>query len=360
MGTPTDNVLVHGGDRLPTVDVESYNVEVRDGESGFLGDRASKAAFASSLERWREALRGLDLDPFGEQDTQGIAKKDLETVLREGDPEAAGVVQGAIEDFAQDFAAVVRRFLTLKDWRDTQRIVVGGGFRQGRIGERAIGRASVILKRDGVTVDMVLIRNHPDEAGLVGAAHLAPSWVFQGHDAIVAVDVGGTNIRVGIVELQLAKAADLSKACVWKAERWKHADEKVKRDEAVERLIEMLERQIARAERKGLTLAPFIGIGCPGRIEADGSIARGAQNLPGNWESARFNLPQSVRKGIPSIGGHDTVVLMHNDAVVQGLSEAPFMQDVRSWAALTIGTGLGNARFSNRVDAPAKAGAKKA
>src|SRR5512132_2441047 len=109
MGTPTDNVLVHGGDRLPTVDVESYNVEVRDGESGFLGDRASKAAFASSLERWREALRGLDLDPFGERDTQGIAKKDLETVLREGDPEAAGVVQGAIEDFAQDFAAVVRR-----------------------------------------------------------------------------------------------------------------------------------------------------------------------------------------------------------------------------------------------------------
>ena len=34
---------------------------------------------------------------------------------------------------------------------------------------------------------------------------------------------------------------------------------------------------------------------------------------------------------------------MHNDAVVQGLSEAPFMRDVETWAAFTIGTGLGNA-----------------
>ena len=52
------------------------------------------------------------------------------------------MVQGAIEDFAQELAAVVRRFLRLKGWRDTERIVVGGGFRESRIGELAIGRAS--------------------------------------------------------------------------------------------------------------------------------------------------------------------------------------------------------------------------
>lgn len=39
---------------------------------------------------------------------------------------------------------------------------------------------------------------------------------------------------------------------------------------------------------------------------------------------------------------------MHNDGVAQGLSEVPFMQDVERWGVLTIGTGLGNARFSNR------------
>ena len=53
-------------------------------------------------------------------------------------------------------------------------------------------------------------------------------------------------------------------------------------------------------------------------------------------------------EGIPEIGEHDTAVLMHNDGVVQGLSEIPFMQDVERWGVLTIGTGLGNARFTNR------------
>jgi len=42
---------------------------------------------------------------------------------------------------------------------------------------------------------------------------------------------------------------------------------------------------------------------------------------------------------------------MHNDAVVQGLSEVPSMSDVERWAILTIGTGLGNARFTNRASA---------
>ena len=34
--------------------------------------------------------------------------------------------------------------------------------------------------------------------------------------------------------------------------------------------------------------------------------------------------------------------------VVQGLSEIPLMGDVPSWGALTVGTGLGNACFTNR------------
>ncbi|MBL6617816.1 MAG: ROK family protein, partial [Reyranella sp.] len=48
--------------------------------------------------------------------------------------------------------------------------------------------------------------------------------------------------------------------------------------------------------------------------------------------------------------GHDAVVIIHNDAVVQGLSEVPNMHDVEHWGVLTVGTGLGNARFTNRTD----------
>jgi len=41
-------------------------------------------------------------------------------------------------------------------------------------------------------------------------------------------------------------------------------------------------------------------------------------------------------------------VVMHNDAVVQGLSELPHLAAYKRWGVLTIGTGLGNARFTTR------------
>jgi len=90
------------------------------------------------------------------------------------------------------------------------------------------------------------------------------------------------------------------------------------------------------------------GVVTSGMIEADGSISRGSQNLPGNWESSRFNLAKQLRALIPRIGDREIQIVMHNDAVVQGLSERPFTKDVSRWAVLTIGTGLGNACFANR------------
>ena len=342
-------VATHGASRLPSVEVDSYNVELKDDE-GFLGDRASRGAFRQIIENWRKPLRKSGHDPFGDEASDEISKKKLDALLSEGDLEAAAVVQGAIEDFAQELALVIRRFLKLKAWRDAERIAVGGGFRAGRVGELAIGRAGLILKADKVAIDLQPIRHDPDEAGLIGAAHLAPRWMFEAHDAILAVDIGGTNIRAGVVALNLKKAADLSKAAVWKFELWRHGEEKkVKRETAIKELVGMLEELIARAGKEGLKLAPFIGVGCPGIIEADGTIDRGAQNLPGNWESSRFNLPHALHEGIPTIGEHETLVLLHNDAVVQGLSQAPFMTDVTHWGALTIGTGLGNACFTNRA-----------
>jgi hypothetical protein len=47
---------------------------------------------------------------------------------------------------------VLRRFLKLKAWTDTERIAIGGGFRGSRIGELVIGRAEVILRADKVAI----------------------------------------------------------------------------------------------------------------------------------------------------------------------------------------------------------------
>jgi predicted NBD/HSP70 family sugar kinase len=341
-------IAEHGASQLPAVELDSYNIELKDDE-GFIGDRASKSAFRDIIDHWRKSVRKTGDDPFGKEPSDEISKKTLDDLLAKGDAEAAGIVQGAIEEFSQELALVIRRYLKTKGWKDTERIVVGGGFRASRVGELVIGRTSVILKADKVPIELVPIRNDPDEAGLIGAVHLAPKWLFKGHDAILAVDIGGTNIRAGVIELNLKKESGLSKASVWKFELWRHGDEKkVDREGAVKKLAGMLEDLIGKAKKDGLKLAPFIGIGCPGIITKDGAIDRGAQNLPGNWESSKFHLPGAIHEAIPKIGDDETAIIMHNDAVVQGLSEVPFMTDVESWGVLTIGTGLGNARFTNR------------
>jgi predicted NBD/HSP70 family sugar kinase len=343
----TTGIAHHGAARLPSVEVDSFNIELKD-DDGFLGDRASKGAFRKILDGLRKPLKKSGEDPLGKKSSQEIAKGELDEALIGDDVMAAALVHGAIEEFAEELAYVTGRFLKSKAWADTERIVVGGGFRQSRVGEIAIARTDIILKAEGFKVDLVPIRFHPDDAGLIGCLHLAPSWIFEAYDSILAVDIGGTNIRCGVVETRWKKATDLSKAEVHTSELWRHADDEPTREGAVKRLVKMLKDLITAADADGLKLAPFIGISCPGVINADGSIEKGAQNLPGNWESSKFNLPASLVEAIPQIGDHDTAVLMHNDGVAQGLSEVPFMQDVEHWGVLTIGTGLGNARFTNR------------
>src|SRR6266705_1232535 len=191
----TTGIASHGASRLPSVDVDSFNIELKD-DDGFLGDRATKGAFRAIFDKWRKPLRKSDEDPFGD------------------DVEASAVLHNAIEEFALELAYVTRRFLKTKAWAKTERIVVGGGLRDSRLGELAIARTEIILKAEDFKIDMMPIRHHPDEAGLIGALHLAPSWIFEAYDSILAVDIGGTNIRCGVIETRSGKSPDLSKASV--------------------------------------------------------------------------------------------------------------------------------------------------
>jgi len=353
-GTAKASLLCgHGSPRLPRVDIISCNIELKD-NGGFLGDRASKKALAAILDKARKPLIKEGRDPFGERPSAEIGKKELDKALEKGDAETAGLIHTVVEEFSQEFAFVVRRLLKDKSWQDVERIAIGGGMRGHRIGELAIGRLSALLKAEKIDVEIVPIDSDPDDAGLLGAVQLTPEWVFKGHNALVAVDIGGTNMRVGLVTFDLKKAPGFTNAAVTEREIWCHAADDVTRDAAVGSLVEMIADIVRRAEKAQLKLAPFIGIGCPGIVEPDGSIDRGTQNLPGNWASSRFNLPQRIADALPFIGEYDTEVVLHNDAVVQGLSEIDRMTDVRHWGILTLGTGLGNARFANRKRPKAK------
>lgn len=338
----------HGDLKLEMLEIAGYNLEVADGE-GFIGDRASQTAFRALLDQWRRRYRRKGLkDPLGKRPSSALGKKVLDkAIAAERASPAADIVHGAIEEFAVELAQVIQRFMRQKSWSGVQRIVIGGGFPESDVGERAILQAAALCEAAELPVHLARLSHHVDDGGLIGWVHLAPPALTEQYDALLALDLGGTNARCGIVSFRRNKAKDFSRARVERRVKWRHADDDPSRTGLVKGLAGLLEEQIDWAARKRLKLAPFVGIACPGLIRADGSIARGAQNLPGNWAADSFHLPTALREALPVIDGHATQVLMHNDAVVQGLSEVPRMRDVKRWAVLTIGTGLGNASYVN-------------
>ena len=72
----TTGIAAHGASRLPSVEIDSFNIELKDDE-GFIGDRASKVAFRDIFKKWRKPLRKTGEDPFGKEPSESIGKKVL-------------------------------------------------------------------------------------------------------------------------------------------------------------------------------------------------------------------------------------------------------------------------------------------
>lgn len=335
-------MTVHGSPNLFGIDVSSYSLTLKDG-GGFVGDRASGRAFFGIMDELRSPLGRAGTDPFGGKATDDLLHKDIDKAWRKGDAFAAGLVHTAIEEFARRLAGVVRAYRSAdENWASVTRIVVGGGLRDSRIGEIAIGRTTAILRLEGVAVDLVLIKRDPDEAALIGGLRLVPAERLRGSSQLLAVDIGGSSIRAGLVNFSAERPHKLAKAAVAAHAQWKHGDEdkEPSRDDAIGKLARMHDQLRQKADGR---LAPIITVACPGHITPDGDIRDGAQNLPGNWEAEDFNLPATLAAALDD----EFEIVLHNDAVVQGLSEADRMKDVRHWAVVTIGTGLGNAAYRN-------------
>src|SRR3954467_7416471 len=87
----------HGAKRLPSVDVDTFNIELKD-DNGFLGDRASKGAFQRILDDLRKPLKKNGDDPLGKKAANEISKSSLDENLLGEDVAAAALVHGAIEE----------------------------------------------------------------------------------------------------------------------------------------------------------------------------------------------------------------------------------------------------------------------
>ena len=338
--------IIHGGRDLPRVIVDGYGDDVRS-KDGYFGDLASNPAFRKLFKDLRDALSAAGGDPIGDEPEE-INKKRIDKLLAEGDAAAVGVILSVVEQFAQNLAQVVKSLVKLKNWAKVERIAVGGGFSNSRVGEMVIGRAAILVREHSENLEMLPIRHHPDEAGILGAAQLFSPKQLKGREHILGVDIGGSNFRCGLIALNQDQDKDLKKAAIVGHQLWRHAEEKLSLDECMERLGQLLRDSIREGDKQKLKISPLVGVGVPGTVLEDGRLEGGVLNLPGDWKHPDFNLPARIRTVLPEIEGEPTQVIMHNDAVVQGLSEAPFMSDVEQWGVLTIGTGLGNALFRTK------------
>lgn len=342
----TDDRGQHGGLRLRGVRVDTYNLTVRDESGdGFVGDRASETGFFEILDRLRRRER-TGRDTFGGKRGPNTDKSALDRALHGGDVDSAHLVHLAVEEYAQHMVRLVRFYLAQPGWEGVERIVMGGGFPDKTFGGLAMRRTQRMLKNQRVPAELHILTQDPDEGGLIGWVHAVPQAIIRSHDAFLAVDIGGTHVRCGIVEHAMRRASDGSKSQVLDRMQWRHGDDEPSREELVRRIAGMLNALAAEARTLGIRLAPLVGVACPGRVDEDGGLPQGTQNLPGDWDPP-FHLPRALSALLDRIDGKAAAVLMHNDAVIQGLGDAHLMQDVERWAVLTIGTGLGNAAYTN-------------
>ncbi len=339
--------MEHGRCRLPLVEIVSYSLPLREGDD-FLGDLASGSEFRRILSHERKKVPTDGEPPFGWQRTKEIEGDDLEAALTARDDEAEAVVlERALKRFTDRFASVLLRFLETATWKGTQRIVCGGGLMEGEVGADLLRRAQERMRQSHPNLEMQRLHHPPDVAGMVGWAYAAPREVLGGGDGFVAVDIGGTNVRWGIVRIDRSPP-ERDKLTVEHYEKWCHADEEVDRERMVERIAEGAKAMFAIAASDGVRLAPFVGLSCPGVVRPQGRLASGGQNLPGDWSEDGFDLPREVAARLEPVSGQAPLVMLHNDAVIQALSDLPRMRDVERWTAVTLGTGLGNCSFENR------------
>jgi predicted NBD/HSP70 family sugar kinase len=311
-----------------------------DREGHFLGDRVSGRAFVKLFyKHCRKIHLKVDND---------LSESAIDHLLEDGDAAEERAVRDVAVEFGDRLAEVIKAFLKWKYWRNTDRIIIGGGMAARHVGDIVIHAAQARLMKPHPGLELDRIHHHPNEAGLVGTVHLIPPSRLNGKDGLLAIDIGGSKIRAGIVEFGARKSGLLADARVWRIEVWRHAKARASQRKMIKVMVEMLCALIDEAEKAKFRLSPLVRVGVPGEIDEEGYILSGAQNLPGDWADERFNLPMELTAKLPKIDGEKASVSIHNDAVSQGLAELPFMRDVDRWGILTIGSGLGNAHFVNR------------
>ena len=168
----------HGASVLPSVQVDSYNLEVED-EDGFIGDKASRGAFWDLLEKWRSAVTRPGRRPARRQADRRNQQEEARCAACEG---VSGSGRGGAERGRGVRAAAGQGHSPVSQGEGVAGDVVHRGGRRlpGKPsrGARHGPERESFSKPKASPIDIELIRHDPDEAGFIGAAHLLPAWML--------------------------------------------------------------------------------------------------------------------------------------------------------------------------------------
>jgi len=136
---------------------------------------------------------------------------------------------------------------------------------------------------------------------------------------IIAIDLGGTNLRVGLVENNKIKNLIQNKTPKEKTE-----------------LLILLKKSISELiQKEGIKEIKGIGMGCPGPLEK--GIIKNTPNLP----LKNFNLKKFLKKEF------NLPIEIENDANCVALAEAKLGCKKNNFFILTLGTGIGGGIILN-------------
>ena len=91
----------------------------------------------------RKPLAKEGKDPFGDRASAEIGKKELDEVLANGEFDGSRCGARRHRRFRSGPSIHHPQLPEGEERRDTERIVIGGGLREHRVGELAIGRAAI-------------------------------------------------------------------------------------------------------------------------------------------------------------------------------------------------------------------------
>lgn len=268
--------------------------------------------------------------------------KSLFTWLREGleNPQ----IELVLNRMGKNLGRVIKKLLGWNYWKGVERIYVGGGLSEGRSGDIIVDSANEFLRENSnQSLDLRKINYHPAVVALIGITYFIPVE----NRNVVTVDLGGGNLRTGIVNPP--EGNRMVEVYYSRFIHWQELG--LEREGLADLIASEIASCLNRSEKLDVDISEYIGIGVPAAAE-DGRITGKDRNLPGDWSDPEFRLSEIINEKIrKETNFNDFKYVIKNDAVSQGLSEIPFAGDVKDWGILTIGTGLGNARFRN-LDSP--------